>query len=167
VYKRQNYLHLPSSLADILAEARGYHLGLVLANQHLAQLSVEIRSALASNARTRVVFQCGQDDARILEREFDPGLTEAQIRALGRFQVAVRLCQGDQPGRPFTGLTRPEPAGLGRAHADAAVAAVLERVGRPRAEIERELVARLAPARPIDDPSDVAGGSAGGSALRK
>ena len=158
----QNYLHLPSSLTDILAEARGYHLGLVLANQHLAQLGVGIRAALSANAGTRVVFRCGQDDARILEREFAPGLSEAQLRALARFQVAVRLGPGDQPARPFTGRTRPEPPGLGRVHAEAAAAAVLERVGRPRAEVERELRARLVRARPVDDPAAALGGQLGG-----
>ena len=65
-----NYLYLPQSLDEVLAEARGYRLSLTLANQHLAQLSATTREALAANARTRVVFQCGQEDAASLGKEF-------------------------------------------------------------------------------------------------
>src|SRR5581483_12519305 len=72
----QNYLSLPQNIDDVLVEARGYHLDLALANQHLGQLQQTTRVALDANARTRVIFQCGQEDARHLERELSPELTE-------------------------------------------------------------------------------------------
>ena len=139
----QNYLHLPQSLEDVLAEARGYRLGLVLANQNLGQLPGSIREALAANARTRVVFQCGQEDARYLARECEPELGERQLRSLRRFQVAVRLNQGGHTERPFTGITQAMPASLGDLHAADLIKRSLERWGRPRVAVEAEIRSRL------------------------
>ncbi|MGI0131115.1 MAG: type IV secretory system conjugative DNA transfer family protein, partial [Thermoplasmata archaeon] len=138
-----NYLHLPQSLDEVLVEARGYHVGLVLANQHLGQLSSTTREALAANARTRITFQCGQDDARNLAREFEPWLGDRQLRNLQPYQVAVRQFLGGRTERPFTGVTRPETPSLGEESAQQLVAAALQRTGRVRAQVEREIEARL------------------------
>ena len=139
----QDYVHLPQSLEDVLVAARGYHLGLVLANQHLGQLTTTTREALAANARTRVVFQCGQEDARYLAREFSPWLSDLQLMNLQAHQVAVRLFRDGRTERPFTGVTRPEPPGFGADHAAALSAVALARCGRPRAEVEKEIEERL------------------------
>jgi TraM recognition site of TraD and TraG len=139
----QNYLHLPQNLDDVLVEARGYHLSLVLANQHLGQLQPTTREALSANARTRVAFQCGQEDARYLAREFQPGLDERDLRNLQRFQVAVRLCVGGRTEPPFTGMTVAAPPSLGDLSADRLVEKSVERWGRPRAKVEAEIVQRL------------------------
>ncbi len=152
----QNYLHLPQSLDEVLVEARGYHLGLVLANQHLGQLQSSTREALAANARTRIVFQCGQEDARYLAREFDP-LTERDLRNLERFQVAARLCLDGHTEPPFTGVTRPMPDSLGDRHASWMVEAVLARAGRPRTVVEAEIADRLRARGLVEGEEDVAG----------
>jgi hypothetical protein len=150
----------------VLAEARGYHLGLVLANQHLGQLPTATRDAIAANARTRVVFQCGQDDARVLAREFEPTLSAWDLRDLGRFEVAVRLCTDGRTGEPFTGLTRPEPASLGEAYGAALRQHALVRSGTARAAVERAIERRLAGGRAVEpDPADVVGGRVAGRDL--
>jgi len=138
----QNYLHLPQGLDEVLVEARGYHLNLVLANQHLGQLGAQTREALAANARTRVVFQSGQDDARYLAREFGPHLGAPELQNLQRFQAALRLCVGGRTEPAFTGVTRPRPEGLGEEHRSALIASALSRSGRPRSEVEAEIALR-------------------------
>jgi hypothetical protein len=138
-----NYLYLPQSLDEVLAEARGYRLSLTLANQHLAQLSATTREALAANARTRVVFQCGQDDAHYLAREFEPVFSRLSLQSLQRFQVAVRLCVDGHSEPPFTAVTADSPPSLGDAHASRLAQSSLHRYGRPRAEVEAALVRRL------------------------
>src|SRR6202521_4012356 len=137
-----NYLHLPQSIDDVLAEARAYRLNLTLANQHLAQLHESTRLAVASNARTRIVFQCGPDDARQVARAFEP-VTIHQLQALDRFQIAVRLSVDGHTQPPFTGTTLPAPTGLGEEHAATVAAASLDRYGRPVAEVEAEIIGRL------------------------
>src|ERR1700693_742759 len=159
----QNYLHLPQSLDEILVEARGYHLGLVLANQHLGQLSGPTREAIAANARTRVIFQCGQDDARYLAHEFDPWLGDLQLRNLRPYQVAVRQFHAGRTERPFTGVTRPEPPSLGADHGRGLIEVALARCGRPRSEVESEIEERLRTyASAAGDRPDVAAGEEGG-----
>jgi len=154
----QNYVHLPNAFDEVLAEARGYHLGLVLANQHLGQLTTPTRDAIAANARTRLVFQCGQDDARTLAREFEPTLGERDLRDLARFEVAVRLCTDGRTGQPFRGRTRPEAPSLGEDHGAELRQHALARFGKDRAEVERELEQRLAALRaPEPDPTTVGG----------
>jgi hypothetical protein len=131
-----NYLHLPQSLDEVLVEARGYRVGLALANQHLGQLAPSTREALSANARTRVTFQCGQEDARYLAREFEPWLGERQLRNLQRFQVAVRLCRDGRTERPFTATTLPLLPAPGVGHADQLIEVALRRYGRPRELVE-------------------------------
>lgn len=135
----QDYLHLPQNLDDVLVAARGYHLGLVLAHQHLDQLNDSTRATLAANARTRVVFQCSPDDARRLAREFSPWLSAEQLLNLQRYQIAVRLFRDGRTERPFTGVTPPAPPSLGADHAAALVAGAVTRCGRPRDVVEKEI----------------------------
>jgi hypothetical protein len=138
----QTYLHLPQSLDDVLAEARAYRLNLAMANQHYGQLSDSTRDSIDANARSRVTFQCGPEDARYLAREFAP-LIAQQLQNLGRFQVAVSLCVAGHTEPVFTGITlEPRPA-LGELHAERIVQHSVERYGRPRTEVEAEMVARL------------------------
>jgi hypothetical protein len=87
----QSYLTLPSPLADMLAEARGYHLSLCLAHQHLGQLPREMREALAANARTKLYFQLSLQDAHALARELEPELTAHDLANLPRHTAARRL----------------------------------------------------------------------------
>jgi hypothetical protein len=133
-------LHLPQTMEEILVESRGYHLGMVLAHQHLGQLPKELREAMGANVHTRIAFQCEQDAAE-LAGWFKP-LGAQDLAGLPQFGVAVRLCVDGHSERPFIGTTRPPAASLGREHAGRLVAGALERWGRPRAEVEAEIVAR-------------------------
>jgi hypothetical protein len=105
VDEMHNYLALPRSFEDMLAEARAYGLAMVLAHQHLGQLPHEMREALAANARTKIVFACSPDDARMLDRHFAPALSEHDLASLGGFTAACRPCIGGAHGSPFTFVT--------------------------------------------------------------
>jgi len=138
-----NYLSLPQSLEDVLAEARSFRLGLVLAHQHLRQLPPSVRQAVLANARTRVVFQCSQEDATVLGREFGPVVTATDLRSLDRHRAAIRLCVDGSTRPAFVGLTLPPPP-LG----DADVAEQIRRSSRaryaqPRHKVEAEIRQRL------------------------
>jgi hypothetical protein len=139
----QNYLHMPQTMDEVLVEARKLHLGLVLANQHYGQITPTIREAVIGNARTRVIFQLGQEDSRYAARGYEPWLSERDLQNLQNHQVAVRLCVDGRTERPFTGLTLPKPDGLGEEHGRRLAGAAIERYGRPRSVVEAEIVARL------------------------
>lgn len=123
VDEAHNFLTLPRSFDEMLAEARGYHLSLVLAHQHLAQLPRELRDALSANARNKLYFAMSPEDARHLERHVTPELTGHDLANLGAYQAAARLVVdgAEQPACTLT--TRPAvPPIPGRAEAVRAAA---------------------------------------------
>jgi hypothetical protein len=116
VDEMHNYLALPRSFEDLLAEARGYRLALVLAHQHMGQLDRGMRDALAANARTKIAFTSSPDDATALEKHFRPYLTDYDLSSLGRYQAACRPSIGGAHAPAFTFRTQPlEPGDPERA----------------------------------------------------
>jgi type IV secretory pathway TraG/TraD family ATPase VirD4 len=71
-------------LLELVAEARKYKVGLILATQSLAALEESVRAALLGNIGTLVSFRLGADDAEIVEREF---VHEYRADHLMRLQV--------------------------------------------------------------------------------
>ena len=114
----QNFLHLPRSFDEMLAEARGYRLSMVLAHQHLGQLPKELREAVSSNARTKVWFSMSPEDAHALARHVAPEVSEHDLSHLGAYTAAARLVVDGEETPAFTLRTRPAPPAIpGRAEA--------------------------------------------------
>jgi hypothetical protein len=136
----QDVVRLPLSLEDMQAQARGLGMGLVLANQSLAQLPESMQSAVLGVTRTQIAFQLGHDDAKVLARSFRP-LTAEDLQGLAAHEVAIRACVSGQTLRPVTGTTLPLPAPM---HDAVALAdASRERYGVARADVETAMAARL------------------------
>ena len=113
-----NLLNLPYPMEDMLAEARGYRLSLVLAHQNLGQLTGELREGISANTRNKVFFACSPEDGRVLEKHVAPVLTEHDLSHLGGYQAAVRLIADGALAPAFTMRTRAlTPAIPGRADA--------------------------------------------------
>ena len=86
-----NILNLAGSTADMLAEARGYRLSLVLAHQHFGQLPREVQLAISANARNKIYFTCSPEDAHVLARHTLPELDEHDLAHLDAYTAATRL----------------------------------------------------------------------------
>ena len=140
----QQFLGIAGSFGDTLAQARSFRLSLTLANQHLGQLPRELRSALSSNARSRIAFQSGQDDARYLAREFAP-LDAAALQSLPKFEMVARLSINAETSRPFTVRTNPPPPITDPHVAEDAARASKARFGRPVQEIDEEIAQLVRP----------------------
>jgi hypothetical protein len=104
----QDYLNLPTDLADALAQARGLGIGLTLAHQHLGQLSPQMRSAVLANARSRVVFQLAAEDAKVFAGS-DAALAPEDFRTLAAFEAYAQLVAGDSVQRWLSLRTLPPP----------------------------------------------------------
>ena len=104
-----NFMHLPGPIDDVLAEARGYHLSLVLAHQHLGQLPRELADAIHANARNKALFTTSPDDARILARHVGPYLNAEDLTRLDRYQLACRLVAHGRDTHGFTLRARATP----------------------------------------------------------
>ena len=119
-----NFLTLPGSVDDMLAEARGFRLGLVLAHQNLAQLPTETAAAISANARSKIMFNVDPDDARHLAKHTKPELDEHDLAHLDIYHATARLLVGNRELPAFTFTTnqpipdrrrgRHDPAGLRR-----------------------------------------------------
>lgn len=104
----QEYLRLPTDASELLAQSRSLGAGLTLAHQHLDQLDVRLRSAVMANARSRVVFQLGYDDAQSLtrgHRELEPG----DLMGLPTFHAYASLSAQGRVRRFASIATAPAP----------------------------------------------------------
>jgi hypothetical protein len=102
----QNFVHLPTPMASVLAEARGLGLGMTLAHQHMDQLTPEAKHAVLANARSRVLFQLAAGDARLMARELGTMLTADDLQGLGAYEVVAQLYAKGTTQAPATGRTR-------------------------------------------------------------
>jgi energy-coupling factor transporter ATP-binding protein EcfA2 len=105
----QHAVRLPIDLADMLAQARGFGLGLTLAHQYLGQLSPDIKAAVLGTTRSQLIFQVESHDATELAPRFTP-LTREDLTNLGPRQIALRPCVRGNTLSPVTGTTYPLPA---------------------------------------------------------
>jgi hypothetical protein len=142
-----NFLNLPGSVADMLAEARGYRLGIVLAHQDLAQLPKEIAAAASANARNKLYFTVDPADARDLSAHTLPELDEHDLAHLDRHTAGARLVIDGREQPAFTMLTREPPPIVGEAtairlscagHTPAPAPSPLEEMARRSAAEQRQ-----------------------------
>jgi hypothetical protein len=109
----QNFLNLPGSVDDMLAEARGFRLGLVLAHQNLAQLPKETADAVSANARSKIFFNVDPNDARELAKHTRPEIEDHDLSHLDVYTASARLLVANREMPAFTFTTNPpvEPTG--------------------------------------------------------
>ena len=77
-------------LVGLVAEARKFAVGLVLATQSLAVLEPPVRHALLGNVGTLVSFRAGAEDAEIVSREFAGEIAAESVMRLAVGEMAVK-----------------------------------------------------------------------------
>lgn len=150
----QDYLHLSTDLGEALAQARGYGVGFTMAHQLLAQLPLELRAAVLTNARSRVIFQVSPEDA-VQFAKGHPELTALDFSALGRHEVYASIYADGRVTPYASGVTLPLAAPS--ASPARIRAASQARYGRPLDEIEADFAALVG-----GDPTTVLGAAAAG-----
>ena len=106
----QNYV--TPDIATVLAEARKFGLGYVMANQYFEQLPVFMQQAIDGNCRTKVTFRLeSAGDARRVSAMYGGSsvIKPGDLQALGAYQVYVRTLKGKEPQPVFTVDTAPPP----------------------------------------------------------
>lgn len=156
---------------SVLAEARKYQLGLVLAHQHIGQLSafniatgqIEDRAARAvfGNAGTMIVFRVGLNDAKALAGEMgsplDPDNPE-DLENLRNYYAIVKTLIDGEVYPPFTVKTLLPTTPENAAIANAIRQESLEKYGTPAVQVEEAIRER---ARRMMEGSDGASAASG------
>jgi CxxC-x17-CxxC domain-containing protein len=138
----QNFV--TDSFASILSEARKYRLNLIVAHQYTAQLVTKngsaVRDAIFGNVGTMIIFRVGSDDAKILEREFEPEFTPEDIVNLPNYKIYLKLMIDGITSRPFSAKTLPPLVKSGNKEIEEKVIESSRRLFcRSREEIEDEI----------------------------
>jgi hypothetical protein len=101
-----------AALADVVTVARSQNLRLLVACQHLSQLSDGLRSALLGNAAVQTFFRLGHADARLvaasLSAQSKPRIARVEVRSEGRDRYTGETAKAewshpirDPHGRPL------------------------------------------------------------------
>ena len=152
-----------SGFESILAEARKYGVSLILAHQHIGQLSafnvsagrVEDRTAQAifGNAATMIAFRLGVRDAKFIAEEMGQPADAADFENLKNYHAIVKTLISGDVYSPFTIRT-----GLGASIDQPDIAERIRTrsravVGRPRLDVEgaiRDRITRLIKGESLD-----------------
>jgi hypothetical protein len=132
------------SFASILSESRKYRLALVLANQHISQLSNDLQHAVFGNAGTLVAFRLGAIDAPIVAAQL--GMDNPRtLSETSNLRAWVRLMRDGAPMEPhylaMQPQSEPPPSRLHRV-----IARTRARHALPRPTVEARIDAFFASA---------------------
>jgi hypothetical protein len=136
----QNYLRLPISIGDMLAQARGLGVSLTLAHQHLGQLTPTLRAAFQANARSKIALRPSSDDRVPLAQAFGGRLKPGDLETLGAFEAYARLLVRGVMSPPL--LVKTLSLAVDRSDADALRDLSLKHYGRDGAELDAHLRTR-------------------------
>jgi hypothetical protein len=89
------------SISTILAEARKYHLNLIIANQFIKQLQDKIRDSVFGNVGSMAIFRVGSDDAEYLKNQFEQVFSAQDLVNIDNFNCYLKLLINNQTSRPF------------------------------------------------------------------
>ena len=136
----QDYLSLPGSLADALAQARSLGAAFHLAHQYRGQLPAALKAGIDANARNKIIFSLSAADAAELARQAI-GLEAADFQLLPRFGVYARTMHHGRENPWCHATTLPPTPPV--QDALALRASSQARYGQDAAQVEAALLARL------------------------
>ena len=133
----QDYLTLPTDLADALSQARGLGVGFTLAHQYRNQLPPTLRAGVDANARNKIVFGLNAGDAHDMAA-MAPNLDAKDFMLLPRYGIYAQLMTDGHSSGWISGQTMPaSPAISNPAELKAASA---QAFGRPADQVEAEML---------------------------
>lgn len=155
------------SFATILSEARKYALNLTVANQYIAQMSDEVRTAVFGNVGSMISFRVSADDAPLLVKQFEPQFeVNDLVNMHNRHFIMSMIINGEkQPAFSASTLNLPETP---TDYLDQIIDHSRRNYGRNRAEVEHEIASVIRIPEQFDTPSrqrfqDKINGRAGGN----
>ena len=127
------------SFANILSEARKYHLSLVMAHQYIKQMEEPVMDAVFGNVGTIISFRVGADDAEFLEKWFQPDFMMNDIVNLGKYTVYLKLMINGVSSKGFSAGTLPPFPKLENSNREAIIAYSRETYGTSRDIVQKSI----------------------------
>ena len=131
------------SFESILSEARKYRLNLILANQFMTQLTDKIREAIIGNVGTIISGRIGTTDAELMVKRFAPTFDAEDLTRLPNYESITSVMINNVPSQPFSMSLLPPLGTPNLQLANALKRLSAAKFGRSRAEVEKEIFARL------------------------
>lgn len=132
------------SIATILSEARKYRLALTVAHQYIEQLDETIKNAVFGNVGSMIIYRVSPENAALFERQLAPTFTPDDVLQLQNFSAFAKLLINGVPEKPFNLRIPPPPKGNNAVSEKVKELSYLK-YGRPRDEVETEIMARYNP----------------------
>lgn len=151
------------SFESILSEARKFRLNLFVANQFMTQLTDKIREGVLGNVGTIIAGRVGVTDAEMLEKVFTPTFKAEDLHKQPNFHAIATVMMYDMPTAPFTMNLLPPMGKENHDVFETLKAYSATKYGRPIAEVEEEINARMG----ILPTKNKAGEGAGGQAASR
>ncbi|MFA6171005.1 MAG: CxxC-x17-CxxC domain-containing protein [Patescibacteria group bacterium] len=128
------------SFANILSEARKYHLNLIMGHQYIEQLGDMVKAAVFGNVGTLAVFRVGATDAEELVKEFTPTFTEEDLVNLPKYEMYLKLMIDGVSSDPFSARGLPPLKEILRTQSTGKVIKVSrERYSKKKNEVEEKI----------------------------
>lgn len=124
------------SFATILSEARKYGLCLTVANQYIAQMSMEVKDAVFGNVGSTIAFRMGADDARVMQRYFEPKFEEHDLVHMHNRNFVTSMTIGGEKVQAFSGTSLNLPPQTGNGQLDDIIASSREQYAHKLSDIE-------------------------------
>jgi hypothetical protein len=93
------------SFATILSEARKYALNLTVANQYIAQMPIEVKDAVFGNVGSMISFRMGADDARGMQKYFEPKFEEYDLVHMHNRHFVISMTIHGEKTPAFSAVT--------------------------------------------------------------
>ena len=145
----QDYLALPTSFSDALAQARGLGVAYTVAHQYRGQLPADIKAGIDANCRSRIAFGMNSDDARDMAAQA-PALEALDFMTLPRYEIYTCFQSGGKSTGWISGRTLPPPEPIRMAAELKAES--MKRYGVPAEQTEAELIRRMTRVEAEPDP---------------
>lgn len=145
----QDYLSLPTSFSDALAQARGLGVAYTVAHQYRGQLPLDIKAGIDANCRNKIIFGLNSEDAKDMAAEA-PELLPLDFMTLPRYQIYTTFQSGGRSTGWISGQTLPPSPSIRMAAECKAES--MKRYGVPAEETEAELIHIMSPREPEPDP---------------
>ncbi|WP_243417285.1 type IV secretory system conjugative DNA transfer family protein [Pseudoflavonifractor phocaeensis] len=145
----QDYLSLPTSFSDALAQARGLGVAYTVAHQYRGQLPPDVKAGIDANCRNKIIFGLNSDDAKDMAAQA-PELEALDFMTLPRYHIYTALQSDGRNTGWISGRTLSPMPPLRMAAEIKAES--MNRYGVPAEETESALIRMMTSTEPEPDP---------------